>query len=234
MGELRTNLHYLATQILPSIWIVYSLSGLTPLDSVVNYTLGLLAFVAIYEIGYFANDTWDAARDPQGRRRTSLQVDALYIAAFVLARLLCWALIGLMTGWIFQSAWVAGYVCLGIVFALHNGILSGAVRSATFLQLAVLRIVLPTLGSIGTSNLLLAVAVGSFLYAHLRLLSYLDSKGLLAMPERATPWYPLSQAAIFLPLAAFVSIGIGDWLFLELAAYYVAFFGANALLRSHE
>jgi hypothetical protein len=231
MAAWRTVIHYAATQVLPTIWIVYRLSDLSLADSVLAYAIGLFAFVALYEIGYIANDTWDAARDPQGRQRAPFAVDGVYLAAFVAIRLTVWSAIGAWTGWLYDVPWLVGYLCLGVVFTLHNVISSGAVRSGTFVQLAVWRIVLPGLGAIGVAQIGLVLTVAIFLYAYFRHLSYLDSKTLLAMPERSEAFYPLTQAAIFLPMAAFVSVAMSNTLFLELAAYFIAFYGANALLR---
>jgi hypothetical protein len=221
--------YWVATQIVPTIWIVYRLSDLSLWSSVVFFAAGFVAFTAIYEIGYFANDAWDSKRDPIGRRRTPFNVNVPYFLAFAGVRIGVWLVVGLTSGWIYEFAWVIGYCCLVGVFALHNLIEGGAVRGATFLQLAVLRIVLPALGAVGSANLVLMVAMSVFLYAYLRFLSYLDSKALLRVPERTKPHYPLSQLVLFVPMAALLAIGAGHTLPLELSAYFVALYGVNAL-----
>jgi hypothetical protein len=232
LTTLRDVAYFTASQVLPTVWIVYRLSDLTLSASLQQFAAGYFAFISIYEIGYLANDAWDAARDPNGRRRLPFAVDAPFVLLFVGIRAAIWTAIGVGSGWIFDTTWLAGFACLAVVFGLHNFIPSGAIRSATFLQLAVLRIVLPALGAIGSANLVLAVLVSTFLYAYLRFLSYLDGKKLLIIPERRNPLFPLSQIAIFVPMAAFISVATSQSLFLELSIYFLAVYGAN-VLRPH-
>jgi hypothetical protein len=58
-----------ATSWIPAIWILFRLGGDGIGPAAFTFAIGYVAFIAIYELGYLVNDSWDAARSPDGRKR---------------------------------------------------------------------------------------------------------------------------------------------------------------------
>jgi hypothetical protein len=57
----RDFLYLVATQWIPGIWLVHRLGAVDLAAAAALYAAGYLAFIALYEIGYLVNDTWDAS-----------------------------------------------------------------------------------------------------------------------------------------------------------------------------
>lgn len=215
---------------LPAAWFLYRTEPLSIADTLVNFGLGYLAFIAIYEIGYLANDYWDARKSDVGRQRVPFLAGPAYACLFVALRVAVWTVIGWWTGWIAEPIWLAGYGALGIAFAEHNLIAAPGLRSASFFQLAILRFVLPVLAPTAPGSRLTLLLVAILFYVYLRLLSYLESKDLLTIPERRKPSYSLAQIAMLLPIAALISLLAGQLVVLELWAYFLLCFAGWAVL----
>jgi len=173
---------------------------------------------------YLTNDSWDAARSSGGRRRIGFAVTPAYVLAFAAMRVGIWLIIGLSTGWIFELAWAAGYVTLVAAFTLHNVLHSPTVRIASFLQLSILRFLLPIVGALRPGTFLIALAAAFLFYTLFRLLSYLDSKDLLSMNEPRTGGFKLAVVAVQAPIALYLSVLAGSSVIAELFAYYLALY----------
>jgi hypothetical protein len=209
---------------LPAIWLLLRLSGLPPVQALTSFVLGYLAFISCYELGYLTNDSWDAARSSAGRRRIGFAVTPAYLLLFVAIRVAVWLIIGLFTGWLLELPWAAGYVALVAAFTLHNVLHSPTVRIASFLQLSILRFLLPIVGALKPGTLLIALAVAFLFYTIFRLLSYLDSKDLLSMNERRTGQFKLAVVAVQAPIALYLSVVAGSTVIAEMFVYYVALY----------
>lgn len=221
------DLGYLvASAWVPGAWVTWRLGG-----EAWVWAPGYLAFIALYELGYFVNDAWDAHRTAQGRRRITWAIPPLWIAGFVGLRLGLWAGVGLAMGWIAQPLWLAGYAALAVVFALHNWVQPVHLRLASFAQLAVLRFLLPGLGALPGAAVPLALVLAGVTYAWFRGLSYLDGKAVLDLPARRAPGFGLGQTLMFLPLMALLGFAAGTSLPLELAAYFGVLYAGYAGLR---
>jgi hypothetical protein len=217
-------LYMVGNQWLPAAWLLVALGGMSLPHAASTFVLGYIAFIASYELGYLANDTWDASRSSGGRRRVGFAVTPTYALLFVAIRIAAWALIGVYTGWIAAPAWLFGYATLIAVFTLHNLLESSTLRIATFLQLSVLRFTLPVIAGLSPANYLIAVTVALIFYTPFRLLSYLDSKNLLRMTERSTGTFKFGVTALQIPLALYLCLIDRTTVFVQVMGYYLGLY----------
>lgn len=203
----RDVAYLIVTSWLPPLGIAWAEGSGSACFFATAFALGYLAFISVYEIGYLANDAWDARRDPDGRARTSIDIGPIWIAAFIAIRLTVWAIIGVSTGWLTQLFWVASYATLVVVFAIHNLVRQPSLRLATFSQLAVIRFIIPVLAVLTDKAVAPLILAALLAYIPLRLLAYADSKDLLVMPQRRAPWFGAGYLFLSLPL-----IGLFAWM----------------------
>ncbi|UUR08415.1 hypothetical protein [Sphingomonas glaciei] len=208
-------IYLIATSFLPAWWMLVRLGGQGMIEATTNFVLGYLAFIAVYELGYLANDLFDARR-PGGRKRWSGASGTAFVTAFIILRVGVWTLIGWATGWILDPVWLAATACLAVVFALHNLIEATAPRSATFVQLGLLRFIVPIIGALEPARLPLAMLVALLLYVYLRWLAYLDSKDLLRIADRRQPRFALVQMLLLGPIVALITLIAATTLPLEI------------------
>jgi hypothetical protein len=225
-------LYLIGSSWLPALWLIVRLGGDKPLEAAVQFGLGYLAFISCYEIGYLANDCWDAARSKDGRQRLRFAPTPAYVLAYIAVRGGTWAAIAILTGWISEPIWTGGFAALILVFALHNVLRSASLRTASFLQLSMLRFTLPIVAVLGPDTYLVAFIAAAIFYTPLRLLSYLDSKNLLVMTDRRSGQFKLAFVAVGAPLALYLSVLTRSPVIAELLAYYVLFFAVIALRGS--
>ena len=214
---------------IPAIWLIIRLGELDPVHALLTFILGYAAFISCYELGYLTNDSWDAARSAGGRRRIGFAVTPAYVLLFVAIRIVVWAAVGGYTGWITQIPWLLGYGALVAAFTLHNVLQSPAIRIASFMQLSILRFLLPILGALTAGTYLIAVAVAFLFYTIFRLLSYLDSKDLLSMEERRTGPFKLAVVAVQAPIAIVLSVLAGSPVIAEMFLYYLVLYALISL-----
>jgi hypothetical protein len=222
----RTRLHgsrdiaFLAvTNWLLPLWLAIRLSGLGAAECLTAFLGGYLAFISIYEIGYVANDCWDARRTDSGRRRDPLGFSAPEVVLFMAIRLATFTAIAGATGWWRRPDWAAGYAALVIALLLHNLTGSSRLRLPTFLSLAVLRFTLPVIALVpppGRPSLLMAAVL---LYALPRLLAYAVSKGLVTRP--AEP-FALRVTALLGPITLWLAWALPSRPLLEVYAILLA------------
>ncbi|WP_037501124.1 hypothetical protein [Sphingomonas jaspsi] len=215
---------------LPAWWILVRQEGLTLAGAAQAFALGYLAFICLYEIGYLINDAWDAARHRDGRERTPFPASPQFILPFVAVRLAGWAAIAAWAGWWQNTPWLVGQCALLAALALHNLVRSPSLRLSSFMQLAMLRFILPISALLSLAGWLVTALAAALLYVPLRYLAYADSKGLLAMPERRARWFPAASMALSVPLIALVAVAIGSDVLIELWLWLLAAHGAWALL----
>jgi hypothetical protein len=209
---------------LPAIWFALRVTD-DPGRALTGFAFGYLAFIAVYEIGYVANDAWDAVRSSDGRQRLAYRPTATFLALFASIRLALWAAVGIITGWVGDPLWLAAFGALIAAFAMHNLIRSSALRSASFLQLAVLRFSLPVLAITPRTDIPTLLIIALLLYAYLRFLSYLDSKGLLNMHERRQASFGALQIAILTPFLLLVALLLDRFVIAELTVYFLIVYG---------
>lgn len=226
----RDLAYLVASSWVPEVWLIFRFGHFSPVGSVACLAVSYLAFVAIYEIGYFVNDVWDAHRGPRGRDRIQFSWSAVFATFFVAIRIGSWLALSYLVDSIASPLWLSAFAVLLVSLAEHNFLRINALRSATFWQLATLRFVVPVLPWVPRQALPVVIASSFLFYVYYRWLSYLDSKNLLLMPERRTGKFQLLQLLLFLPLTSFVAYALQSWVIIELACYFVVVFGAWALI----
>jgi hypothetical protein len=135
------------------------------------------------------------------------------------------------TGWIHGGPWLAGYAALAIALAQHNLIASPALRITSFFELSVLRFVLPVIGALDGAHYLETTLAALLFYTYLRYLSYIESKGVLDMPERRAPAFQLKQTLMIAPLVGWVALLSRSTVLVELLAYFCVVYAAWAVAR---
>lgn len=225
----REFLYLVATQWIPGIWLVHRLGEVDLTEAAVLYAAGYLAFIALYEIGYLVNDTWDARRQTGARRRFDHAIGPGYAVAFVAIRLAMWAVVGAAVGRIGDPDWLALSASLVAAFALHNLLSQNHLRIASFTQLTLLRFAVPVLFGLGSGQFLLVLFVCTLFYLTFRLLAYLDSKDFLTMPERKAAGFGLLQIVLLFPLVALSTLATGERVIPEFFVYFTLLYGLYAL-----
>ena len=217
--------YLVATSWLPAIWLLWRLTDLSVAGSALAFAAGYLAFISIYEIGYLINDAWDAPRSTGGRQRLNFPLTPPFTLAFIAIRLAVWAVVGVLTGWIGNPLWLAGYAALSLAIAQHNMFQSKGLRLASFYELATLRFLLPVLAALPAASLPAAILTALLLYSFPRFLGYLDSKGILNLPERREPQFGFLLILSLAPLLVVTSYMLRTAVLAELTAYFLAIHG---------
>lgn len=222
----RRDLPYLvATSWIPALWLLWRLTDLSAAGSALTFAAGYLAFISIYEIGYLVNDAWDARRSPEGRQRLDFVPSLPFALSFVAVRIAIWLVVGVLTGWIGNAIWLAGYAALLVAIAQHNLIQSKGLRLVSFYELATLRFLLPIIASLPAASLPAAILTALLLYSFPRLLGYLDSKDMLHLPERSEPHFGLQLILSLTPLLILAAWLLRTTILAELTAFYLGIHG---------
>jgi len=213
--------YLVATSWLPAIWLLWRLSELGAAGSIQAFATGYIAFISIYEIGYLVNDAWDARRSPQGRKRLDFQLTVPFVLSFVAIRLAVWIVVGMITGWIGNAIWLAGYAVLIVAIAQHNIVQSNSLRLVSFYELATIRFLLPIIASLSAPALPAAIITALLLYVFPRFLGYMDSKGILNLPQRGEPRFGFLLMLSLTPLLIYASYMLRTTVLVELTAFYL-------------
>lgn len=229
LKSVRDVAFLIATSWLPAIWLIMRLDGKNLVEAISGFLLGYLAFIAVYEVGYLTNDLWDARRSHNGRARFDHVVGPAYLAGFVAVRLACWVAVASLTGWVSNPVWLAGFGALLIALAQHNLTPSPALRLASFLELAVLRFLLPILALVPRGQLWVVTLVALLLYAYPRFLSYMDSKSLLRLNEGRGRTFGLAQLLSLAPLLLFIAYVTATPVIAELLAYFILAYAIGSI-----
>jgi hypothetical protein len=133
--------------------------------------------------------------------------------------------ISLLADLIFKTEWIVGYAVLVIIIALYNTSISDTTRSALFVQMTHLRYMFPIFAFVGSGHLLLLMFISAIMYNYFRLLSFLDAKGFLIMPERKREGFSIVQMLMFFPVVLFVTLVTNEIVILEVYLIYIVTFG---------
>lgn len=218
----RDYAYLIASTWLPCIWLAFRLAELSLPQTAVAFIAGYIAFVSAYEVGYLANDGWDARRAADGRQRIPFPLSTAYVAAFLIIRIAAWTLIGIWMGWVESLIWLGGFATLALALGQHNLVESTGLRLASFYELATLRFLLPVIAVIPAAALQVAILTALLLYAYPRLLSYMDGKGVLILDERRRPAFAFMQIATLTPLILFLAYILEATVLAELLGYFLA------------
>lgn len=213
--------YLVATSWLPAVWLLWRLSELGAAGAMLAFAAGYMAFISIYEIGYLVNDAWDARRSPQGRKRLDFPLTVPFILSFVAIRLAVWIVVGLITGWFANAIWLAGYAALIVAIAQHNIVQANSLRLVSFYELATLRFLLPIVASLSAPSLPAATITALLLYTFPRVPGYMDSKGILNLPQRGEPRFGFLLMLSLTPLLIYASYMLRTTVLVELTVYYL-------------
>ena len=211
----------------------------SPTETFVLFLIGYICFISIYEIGYFMNDVYSIRYEQKPRKRLgeNFNPNNLSILTWIGLRLVYF---GVGTWYIqqnyyhadflrftpplpFWQVWTVFYVCLSVVFYLHNTLNSKGLKTMTFLMLAYLRFWAPIfifLQPDQLSQLSLAVFVN---YVFYRTLTYMESKDLLSLPERKLPLFKIRFYLLLFLLSLVIAFIQHTTWSLILNAYYLFF-----------
>ena len=176
----------------------------SPLVSLLRLFSCYIAFISIYELGYFFNDLYSAPREDGGRERWDAQVTRVWVFAWIVARLLSFVLMTFFLGFSALPDWWFFYLSLIIVFLLHNLLVDREFKVVTFCWLAFYRFIAPIIFVVADSQRLgIALAV-AMIYVPFRQFAYMDSKGLLSMPKRKS--FQFRRFFYILPLISLLAL----------------------------
>lgn len=223
MNSLKALVSNAATAWIPGVATAYVWSGNTFSWSVGAYALSYLAFVSIYEVGYFVNDTLGTRRDETPRHRLKGEVSGTFSVAFVAIRLATFVAIAAFMSFPESWPWVAACGALLALIVLHNWLASSALKAVTFIQMSALRFSIPILPFVPAPRSGDVLLLGLLHFAYPRFITYLEAKGRLRIPERRTARYALGSQVLMAPAFAVLCAVTGSWLPLGIWVYYTAF-----------
>ena len=217
--------HGYAEYLLGVLFLLYS--GLEPLQAVYSFGLAYLAFISVYEIGYIINDFISVKFEEKARKRLSgMQISDATIYTWIIIRIAAFLFLTYYLGMISSATWWVFYVALSAIFALHNVLKRKEYKILTFVSLAVLRFYAPLFPFMETALLVSSINGMMLFYVLFRTLTYIDSKGLLNLPARASFSFKANYYLLLLPLSIVVVFITNDYICLWLNLYFLLFWGA--------
>ncbi len=192
-----------------------------------RFLLGYLAFISIYEIGYFGNDVYATRNEENPRLRVpNFRPSVPQIGLLIAVRLLVFLAITWYLGVLGSLTWWGFYAVLGLFFYLHNVLKDKQLKIMTFITLALARYLAPIFIFLTPEQL--AVVVGPVLlnYVFYRTLMYMDSKGLTNMPTRTAPSAKVNYYLLAFGPSTLLALMTHSWLPLAVTAYYLLLWSA--------
>ena len=182
----------------PNVLIIYILTNSTFLESLIHFFLSYIAFISIYELGYFYNDFKSVKNETEPRKRAhKINLSNLSFVLLVGLRL---AIFIIISSYLIDRSslvnWLSSYSILIIIFSIHNLLKNKELKVFTFIGLAILRFILPIFVWVPKeiiNGLLVAILLN---YVFFRTITYMDSKKLLAMPSRQRPTFRIQYYLI--------------------------------------
>lgn len=147
------------------------------------------AFISLYEIGYIANDVYDASKDEFGRHRLPVGATITWVGFWSASRISFFLFGTYIFGAWQRVEWWLFFGTLCIIFTFHNIVIRYELKIISFLWLAWYRFMAPLIFVVSKDQIFgisFAVAIG---YVIFRYLSYLDSKDMLRLPERRNNYF---------------------------------------------
>jgi hypothetical protein len=188
--------------------------------------LGYLAFISVYEIGYIINDCVSVRFEQNPRKRVKeFDPSNLLIAFWILIRIVFFLAITFVIHKQFSGQWWWFYLILVVVFFVHNILQSKQYRVFTFICLAFLRFYAPLFPFITMDFLLQTLNAVLLFYIFFRTITYLDSKGLLVIPSRASFDFKAAYYFFLLPVSITIAVLAESYFSLFVNLYFLIFWG---------
>lgn len=146
------------------------------LDALTLFLFYYLAFISVYEIGYFINDTISTKYENKPNKRLDNKKSFLFIFFFIIIRLIFFILISFYLDLEHNYIWWFFYIFLILIFTLHNLLREIYYRIATFQILAFLRFIAPFFFILDFNYLLIICNIVALTYVPYRTLSYMSHR----------------------------------------------------------
>lgn len=211
---------------LPALFILIIFSKNTFQQNLFYFALAYLAFISIYEVGYFINDFYASRKEKKPRERLQdVKVGLSDIIFFYGIRFLFFFVITWHLDFFYDQLWQSFYLILAIVIVVHNLIKENELKSITFLSMAMLRLFAPIIFFI--NNDYFGVLTASFFvnYVFFRLITYMDSKDLLTF--KRTERFKMNFYLMLLPLNLWMSAVFQNFIPFAVGLYYLIFTAMN-------
>jgi hypothetical protein len=197
-------------------------TGFDLLPTAGRFLLGYLAFISVYEIGYFGNDVYSTRHEENPRLRVpNFRPSVPQLSLLVAVRLLVFLAVTWYLGLLTNATWWAYYAVLALFFYLHNALKDKQLKIMTFIALALARYLAPIFIFLTPAQLSLILAPMLLNYVFYRTLMYMDSKGLTNMPTRKAPSAKVNYYLLAFGPTALLSLMTHSWLPLAIPAYYL-------------
>lgn len=147
-------------------------------EIVILFLYHYLAFVSLYEIGYFINDTIAVNYENKPNKRLKGFNSKFFLLFFILIRLVLFIFITFHLNYEYNSLWLIFYLFLLIVFSFHNFIKKIHYKFITFQMLAFLRFIAPFFIILDYYYLFLIGNLVALTYVPYRTLGYIKKKKL--------------------------------------------------------
>jgi hypothetical protein len=185
-----------------NLFTANSLSG-----SIYAYIQGFLAFISLYEIGYFVNDYYSVKKEDAGRVRIkdfnmAEEWEVLLLIFSRIAFFFLWLYfleIGTLTFLFFSFL-------LAFSFAAHNLLKDPALKILTFINLAMFRFLLPVVPFIQIKQLRIIIPAVLLNYVFYRAINYMESKAILNIKNRKTGLFKMGFYLLLMPGNLFLSV----------------------------
>ncbi|MFW5968592.1 MAG: hypothetical protein ACOCV2_13795 [Persicimonas sp.] len=215
----------------PNLLLIWYFTDLPLWQVPLAFGLGWAAFAMVYELGYMMNDLYSVRFEDDPRRRSDAQPGAVGAFAWVAVRLGLFGALAWWFEWYELTHWWALFGVLAVVYLAHNLLRSSAPKVLTFIGLATVRFLAPMAPFLDADELALVLFPAFTHYVLFRTLSYIDSKGMLDMPERTTMRFRLQFYAGVGLLSVIAAAITASWVPLAFSAYYLGFLLVAVVVR---
>lgn len=187
-----------------------------------NYLLNYLAFLCLYEIGYYFND-WMALKTNSGRKRTAAHYFTWgVICIFVGFRIAAFLVIGFYLNQLDNVIWWAWYLTLSTIFVIHSLLCFPMLQIVTFVNLAFMRFFSPLLFNLTPASFMILFPGVMLNYVFFRTITYMDNKNLLVFSTRKSHTFRTSYYALLLGISTMMAMISHSFIPLSINFYYLS------------
>ncbi len=207
----------------PGILLTYLIDKEDFLGTIYTYFAAYLVFISVYELGYLLNDTWGLRHDETPRRRIDIDYHISFFVTFFLIRIFSIVALSFWISVFFELWFWTILFLLSIAILMHNFVILQEIKIATFFQMSLMRFSIPIIISTELHNSIAVLFSGCIFFVLPRLLTYLDSKKRLRIPERKNPSFLMKFYLIFAPFVFLLSFVSGEALAIWVWLYFLTY-----------
>lgn len=229
LQKTKDALSVIALDWLPAMLIIYWFLPFT-VATFLQCGIAYLAFISLYEIGYWVNDFYSIHWEQKPNQRIAeWSPTTAQTALFVAIRIAAFVSITVYLGQQAEVHWWLFYGALVLFFTLHNVLSDMRYRLFTYFHLAVIRFFAPVFPFLESGEMVIIFAAVLGCYVGYRVLSYGQAKGVFFLKNWQSPRFKIGFHALLLPVNAALAYGLGDGFPLILNGYYLFFWGMVSL-----